>query len=1679
MGVKIQLLRASASEWTSKNPTLDAGQPGFEIDTFKLKIGNGVLNWNSLPYISGGFGGNDGPLEYEYDVTMYSDSTTTPSELYFNSLCNNIDFSSYFDDLINNQYTVNLKVTSVNDSNTFLIASCDNITKNSQFGDIDAFWPSRSIKWIIDGGDDQYDSANYINTNYTYSGIPTGSPSSTTLRNISIPYNGGRIAEQSQYWGSNDYVTLYKKSIWAMVAKGNTATMPNTVFYGGNAGADGDGDKDNGTLTNYNGYQAGYARLYGDDPTYTKLIITKTGTTPSYFIDNANDTNDDFFGASGISSDTIAVVVFYGSDNVNPSSLSDLQILFENFVDNVLSGSVVSQIKDNFYNNFNTLYGSVDPGFWYENFEFFTGTNNGSANTINSQGGSGSGASFEVLVNQETNKYDITISVAGINYIVDDIIKIPGSGLGSPNGISPDEDIYIKVNSIDINGGVDTFSTIISNEYGFINLTRLAESDGFRFFDNEKFYLNIDVAGLSLDIIDTQIQDAFNTSVVAGDGINLDYDGGNQTLTIESTANTKILPGDNIIFDYDSGNDELTIKASNITVPNLEDILVEGIGVDLEFDEEANTVTINNLHTEINELSKEPQGFVNRTDSVITFDDSSRTFTIQPTVSGGSYEIYIEGVKVVKNTIETIVLGSSTALNYIHFDTATGALQTKTTGFDFDTDVPIAFIHWNSDINQSTFFGEERHGIRMDSVTHKWIHNTFGMQYISGLSIGGYTLLGDGSSNSHAQFDISDGVLYQEDIIINITDGSGAGYFIQELNPIAYIPIYYHSGSTGQWVRDVATPYAVKYNATRAQYNLNTAGTWTSPNVINGRYFAMWIVATNDINDPILAIVGQRQDGSLTSAESNNTWSSINLTNIPINEIRPLYRLIFTSNNSYTNTPKSSLQSILDTRVAIQSTVSGVTQNDHGSLFGLADDDHAQYVHIDIIRDISVAHNFNGGLNTNNINGITTNGSIVLTPNGTGDVQVDADTLRVGDANSTAIITTNGTGNLKLSTNDDITSGNIIIENGTNGNINITTQLAGTGNINLKTKSGTGASIIIEGTDINSNVNINALGSGNIYTKTANLFVGTGSSSANINSNGAYNLVLNGNTGIANVIIEGTASNPNVNVNTGGNGSINLKTGLSGVGANVIIEGTVTNANVNIGPIGTGNVNAKGNSLIVGTGSVIANIYGSGAYNLTIGANSGSGGNIVLEGGATNDNVNVNAKGTGNINLSSGGNIIIEGSNAGNGNVNVNALGTGNIYLKTRSGSGANLVIEGTTTNSNINISTLGTGSIYGKSNSLIIGTGAVSTNVYSNGAYNLLLAANSNTGANIVLEGGATNDNVNVNAIGTGNIYLKTRSGNGANIVVEGTLTNANVNISALGSGNIYASTSNIVVGSGSAATNITSNGSYSLTLSGNSISGGNIVLEGGSTNSNVNINAKGTGNIYATANTVVMGTSSAAATLTTAVNASNFGLTITANGSSSGSGNIIVEGGGTNSNVNINAKGTGNIYLKARSGVGASFIIEGTATNSNINIKPLGSGNIYIGGGTATTNIYGNGAYNLVFAANSNSGANIVLEGGATNDNVNVNAIGTGNIYLNTRSGSGANIVVEGTATNANVNISPLGTGNVYINTTASGGIGAAVKTAPSMSGASAILNIVQISQASYDALGSYDSNTLYVIT
>ena len=52
MANKIQIRRDISVFWSNVNPILSQGEPGFETDTGRFKIGNGITSWNVLPYLT-------------------------------------------------------------------------------------------------------------------------------------------------------------------------------------------------------------------------------------------------------------------------------------------------------------------------------------------------------------------------------------------------------------------------------------------------------------------------------------------------------------------------------------------------------------------------------------------------------------------------------------------------------------------------------------------------------------------------------------------------------------------------------------------------------------------------------------------------------------------------------------------------------------------------------------------------------------------------------------------------------------------------------------------------------------------------------------------------------------------------------------------------------------------------------------------------------------------------------------------------------------------------------------------------------------------------------------------------------------------------------------------------------------------------------------------------------------------------------------------------------------------------------------------------------------------------------------------------------------------------------------------------------------------------------------------
>lgn len=358
-----------------------------------------------------------------------------------------------------------------------------------------------------------------------------------------------------------------------------------------------------------------------------------------------------------------------------------------------------------------------------------------------------------------------------------------------------------------------------------------------------------------------------------------------------------------------------SVENARLAIGTNGDILVVDSTTDTGLKWVVNPLTIQN------QVVADPTGFTNRTDSEISFVNSTRTFTIQPTST--SFSFYQRGVEYVKTAADSIVISDDNRLHFIYYDTS-GTLQESLAFFDLKTQAPVAIVYWNSTLGESILLGEERHGLSMDWTTHTYLHITNGTQYVRGFGISNYTLTGVGNSNTDVQIGIENGTIADEDIFISVVNNSSpTEIFEQDISPIANLPIVYRLGTEGIYYKDTATSIPLKIGTTFPVWNEFNGSEWVTTEATSGTYIAMWVLATNDINHPIGLFMGQAVSNTLADAQLENVFGNLN-TGISFQEVRPLYRLIFEIQSSYTNSPKAALRDILDVRLdSIQSTITG------------------------------------------------------------------------------------------------------------------------------------------------------------------------------------------------------------------------------------------------------------------------------------------------------------------------------------------------------------------------------------------------------------------------------------------------------------------------------------------------------------------------------------------------------------------------------------------------------------------------------------------------------------------------------------------------------------------------------------------------------------------------------------
>jgi hypothetical protein len=295
-------------------------------------------------------------------------------------------------------------------------------------------------------------------------------------------------------------------------------------------------------------------------------------------------------------------------------------------------------------------------------------------------------------------------------------------------------------------------------------------------------------------------------------------------------------------------------------------------------------------------------GFENLTDTTMGFVDGSRTFTL--TDAGSGYKVAVAGVVNAFSGNDTVVIADTQGIWYIYYD-STFTLTASQTPWTIGTVAPVATFYW--DVTASDSYGtlsEERHLWLMDSAMHQSLHESVGTRLASGLDL--TFTPGSGAANADAQVAITSGVIYDEDLEINIVDdATPTANYEQPLSLPAEIPVWYRHGvdASNRWVALTATDYPFRYT-TQGRYNWNNTGTWQQASVTDGNFFNAWICYAPRYTDPVFAIQGQTDHATLTSALTE-TLSDMTLTGLPMVEVVYAYRITYETDTGYANTPNS------------------------------------------------------------------------------------------------------------------------------------------------------------------------------------------------------------------------------------------------------------------------------------------------------------------------------------------------------------------------------------------------------------------------------------------------------------------------------------------------------------------------------------------------------------------------------------------------------------------------------------------------------------------------------------------------------------------------------------------------------------------------------------------------------
>lgn len=288
--------------------------------------------------------------------------------------------------------------------------------------------------------------------------------------------------------------------------------------------------------------------------------------------------------------------------------------------------------------------------------------------------------------------------------------------------------------------------------------------------------------------------------------------------------------------------------------------------------------------------------------TALSWVDGALGATRTLTLGGTNFKIYIDGLEYTIAGNMTKQIPDTTGMYWFWIELVTGTptLQAQVGAPGFDKCL-VATVYWNTTIDKG-ILSDERHWMGRDRMMHEYLHETVGARWYTGGTL---------SFPSANTFALTQCEMYDEDIE-------------HILAAATTCKILYKNGSAA-WEWDTGQTYLAKVNGATIRYNNGNA----LADVSNSNHAAMWLFATNNMSEPFVAIIGQRQDVTIANARANNTPDSLSYGTLPAAEMKLLYRVIFKQG---TIAPIE----VADYRSVSNIPVSNYTATDHSTLSNLA-----------------------------------------------------------------------------------------------------------------------------------------------------------------------------------------------------------------------------------------------------------------------------------------------------------------------------------------------------------------------------------------------------------------------------------------------------------------------------------------------------------------------------------------------------------------------------------------------------------------------------------------------------------------------------------------------------------------------------------------------------------------------